>query len=70
MDNNVTRYKQTKVSIDTADIIRTYELSEVAEDQGVIEGYEEKPLMKTSITLAGTNADDTTFNYTIPVIND
>lgn len=65
-----TLYGETKLTIDTEDTIRTYELSEVAEDQGVIEGHEDNPLMKTSITLAGTNADDSTFNYNIPVIED
>lgn len=54
----------------TERIDRQFDLIVNKSDLGEIEGYGTNYIMENTITLAGTYNDDTTFNYTIPVIND
>ena len=54
----------------TERIDRQFDLIVNKSDLGEIEGYGSNYIMENTITLAGTYNDDTTFNYTIPVIND
>lgn len=54
----------------TERIDRQFDLIVNKSDLGEIEGYGDNYIMENTITLAGTYNDDTTFNYTIPVIND
>lgn len=60
-------WTELSVTIDTADTVRNYKLTETTEDQGVVLGFNEKYVLKDTIELSGTNADDTTFSYTLPI---
>lgn len=61
-----TLYGETKLTIDTADTVRDYKLTETAEDQGVALGFNEKYVLKDAIELSGTYDDDSEFDYRLP----
>ena len=49
-------------------ISRKFELLVKKADNGEIDGYGDELIFKNTVELSGTNADDTSFDFVLPVV--